>query len=77
MPYNMKTQPQPDGEPVGKLPPDSVTLTTKLFFFNYLTEKNLNPWSPKPQKAWAVERKLINLVTTVHTPEKKGKRVTY
>lgn len=77
MPYNMKTQWQPDGEPVGKLPLDSVTLTTKLFFFNYLTEKNLNPWPPKPQKAWAVERKLINLVMTVHTPEKKGKRVTY
>lgn len=32
---------------------------------------------PKPQKAWVVERKLINVVMTVHTAEKKGKSRTF
>lgn len=71
-------QPQPDGQPVGKLPPDSVTLTTKLFFFNYLTGKKVSIHGVlKPQKAWVVEKKLINLVIIAHTPEKQGKSIPF
>lgn len=59
---------------MGKFPQGSMTLTMNLFFFNYVTEKDVSIHGlPKLQKVWLVGKKLINLVIIIYISERKEK----